>query len=244
MIDERIVRKISALLARADAERNDNEHEREIAMRQANALMARHSLTIATLNEEEQKQSLGDFIESEDDYGHALWQASIFHQSAKLHSCRAIRSRQNKTIHILGRESNVQVTREIAKYLIDSIKREMPKAWNQLEGKANINRRSFNTSFGNGAVMGVSISVKRILQERKHGQINGEQLSAQNALVLVNSDKNALIETNNYVKNIYPNLRSGATSRSYSHQGYHAGKRFGATVSLNRQVGASTRYLN
>ena len=34
-----VIRKISALLARGDEERNDNEHEREIALRHAQKLM-------------------------------------------------------------------------------------------------------------------------------------------------------------------------------------------------------------
>ncbi len=34
-----VIRKIKACLARADAERNANEHERATALRQANALM-------------------------------------------------------------------------------------------------------------------------------------------------------------------------------------------------------------
>jgi len=38
---ETAIEKIQKLLARADADRNDNDHEREIALRQANALMAK-----------------------------------------------------------------------------------------------------------------------------------------------------------------------------------------------------------
>ena len=40
-----VIRKISALLARGDEERNDNEHEREIALRHAQKLMDEYNIS-------------------------------------------------------------------------------------------------------------------------------------------------------------------------------------------------------
>lgn len=59
MTDETIIRKITALLARADQNQNDYEHEREIALRQANYLLVKHGLDLATLNKEQQEAAQG-----------------------------------------------------------------------------------------------------------------------------------------------------------------------------------------
>ena len=130
--------------------------------------------------------------------------------------------------------------------MIRSIEREMPIAWDAVEGKASINRRSFLTSFGNGASGAVSDTVDRILVDRKKGRIGDEQLSRSQALVLWNQDKRALQESEDYLKKLYPHLRSGSGSRSCSDKGYAAGRCFGATLSLNSQLrsrSASQRVL-
>lgn len=236
MTDETIIRKITALLARADQSRNDNEHEREIALRQANYLLAKHGLDIATLTKEKQEATQGPMYESDDAIGRAIWKASIYSSIAKLHNCTCIRSPQNQSIHVLGRKAMVEVARSVAEWVIRSIEREMPIAWDAVEGKASMNRRSFHTSFGNGASGAVSDTVDGILAERKKGRIGDEQLSRSQALVLSNQDKRALQESEDYLKKLYPHLRSGSGSHSASDKGYAAGKSFGAGLSLHGQI--------
>jgi len=236
MTDQNIIRKIGALLARADEARNDNENEREIAMRQANALMAKHDLTVASLTKEQQEQKQGPLYESSDEIGRNIWKAGVYHEIAKLHQCQAIKG-QGGAVHILGRKTRVEVARSIADWCIQSIEREKPKAWDAVEGKAGINRRSFNTSFGNGAWMGIRDSVQRILAERRRGQLDGETLSRENAMVLVDQDKKALAETDDYVRRLYPRLGRGRSTSSRSSQGHAAGRAYGSGLSLNGQIG-------
>lgn len=243
MSNEAIIRKISALLARADRSQNDNEHEREIALRQANYLLAKHGLDIATLTKEQRDARQGPMFESDDVIGRALWKADIYRSIAKLHNCTCIRSPQNQSIHVLGRKAMVDVARSIADWVIRSIEREMPIAWDAVEGKASINRRSFHTSFGNGASGAVSDTVDRILVDRKKGRIGDEQLSRSQALVLANQDKKALQESEDYLKKLYPHLRSGSGSRSGSDKGYAAGRTFGASLSLNNQIDGEAKVL-
>jgi len=234
---ENVIEKIQKLLARADADRNDNEHEREIALRQANALMAMHELSSIDLTESEQRKELGELTESDDPLGNALWNSSVYSAIAKMNNCRCIRSPHNKTIHILGHSSKVTVTRDLAAYCIRSIKREMPNAWNGLIGKANESKRSFNTSFGNGAASAIFNNVHKIVEARKQGNIDGQQLSSSQAMILVDIHKKQLAEVNSFVRQTYPHLRTGNGSRSYSRAGYSAGKSFGSGLSLNNQVG-------
>lgn len=243
--DESIIRKISALLARADQNQNDNEHEREIALRQANYLLAKHGLDIATLTREHQEVAQGPMYESDDLIGRTLWKASVYSSIAKLHNCTCIHSPQNQSIHVLGRKAMVQVARSLADWVIRSIEREMPIAWDAVEGKASINRRSFHTSFGNGAAAAVTNTVTRIIADRRKGRIGDEQLSRSQALILVNQDRKALIESEKYRDKLYPRRSAGTRSRSESPQGYAAGRNFGSRLSLNDQLkdGASAQRL-
>jgi hypothetical protein len=243
MTNESIIRKITALLARADQNHNDNEHEREIALRQANYLLAKHGLDIATFTKEQQEAAQGPMYESDDPIGRAIWKAGIYSSIARLHNCTCIRSPQNQSIHVLGRRAMVDVARSVAEWVIRSIEREMPIAWDAVEGKASINRRSFHTSFGNGASGAVSDTVDRILAERKKGRIGDEQLSRSQALVLSNQDKRALQESEDYLKKLYPHLRSGSGSYSGSDEGYAAGRTFGSSLSLNNQIDRRAKVL-
>ena len=137
----------------------------------------------------------------------------------------------------------VDVARSVAEWVIRSIEREMPIAWDAVEGKASINRRAFKTSFGNGASGAVSDTVDRILAERKKGRIGDEQLSRSQALVLSNQDKRALQESEDYLKKLYPHLRSGSGSYSGSDEGYAAGRTFGSSLSLNNQINRKAKVL-
>mgnify|MGYP003340059097 CR=1 FL=1 len=155
---------------------------------------------LATFTKEQQDARQGPMYESDDPIGRAIWKAGIYSSIARLHNCTCIRSPQNQAIHVLGRRAMVDVARSVAEWVIRSIEREMPIAWDAVEGKASINRRSFHTSFGNGASGAVSDTVDRILAERKKGRIGDEQLSRSQALVLSNQDKRALQESEDYLK--------------------------------------------
>ncbi len=85
---ENLIRKIQALLARADKDRNDNENEREIALRQANAMMAKHNLSIVELSEAEQREELGMVTEGHKSLSGAVWKAVVYSAVAKLNGCK------------------------------------------------------------------------------------------------------------------------------------------------------------
>ena len=116
-------------------------------------------------------------------------------------------------------------------------------AWNDFIGKANESKRSFNTSFGNGAASAIYQNIVKIIEARKRGNIDGEQLSSSQAMILVDIHKKQLAEVGAFVRKAYPRLRSGNGSRSYSNAGYSAGKSFGSGLSLNNQLGRRTTGL-
>lgn len=241
---ENLIRKIQALLARADKDRNDNEHEREIALRQANAMMAKHNLSIVELSEAEQREELGELTEGQKSLTGAIWQAVVYSAVAKLNGCKCLRNTSKKIVMVIGHSSRVDISVAMAEYVIASIKREMPRAFDNHLGIGEvINRRSFNTSFGNGAASAVFANVKTILAARRRGQIDGENLSRHQAMVLVDQDKKQMADVLSFYHRQHPHVRRGSGSNSRSYQGYQAGKSYGSGISLNTQIGGRSAGL-
>lgn len=228
-----IIEKLQKLLARGDANRNDNEHERAIAMRHAHALLTKHGLSIADISEAEQNQATGALGRTSVELGRNVWQSGVCSSIAKLHGCTTIRTPRygKQAVWIIGRHLHCEIAKSMAAYVCNSIIIEAAREGHNL------------TDFGNGAWSGVAEQVRTILANMAQGQIDGEQLSSGTALVLVNQHKKAMTEAKETRKTFWPRVRySGYKMRSGS--GYSAGKDYGRKVGLNKQVnGSGTRRL-
>jgi hypothetical protein len=231
-MDNSIIEKIRKLLARADEARNDNEHEREIAMRQAHAMLAKHGLSMADVPEAEQAESEGALGRMSDDIGRAVWPAGVFDAIAKLNGCRVIRNpaRNGKgaSVWVIGRRVRCEITRDMARWLIKSIEREARKGGHK------------GTQFGTGAWYGIAEQVRRILANMQAGQVDGQTLAPGMALMVVNQHKNALVDAERAQKEFFPRTRTGGTQAALGGSSFHAGKSYGASVGLNGQVGRTS----
>lgn len=227
-----VIEKVRKLLARADESRNDNEHEREIAMRQAHALLARHGLTADDVPDGEagadNDGALGRMFE---ETGRPVWIAGIFDQVARLNGCKVIRAARSvrngspARVWIVGRRIRCQITRDMARWLTDSITREARKGRHALG------------QFGSGAWSGIARQVDAILANMARGELDGQQLEPGTALMVVNNHKTALVDAARAVKEFFPHVRGGSGGRCQQGDAYHAGKAYGASVGLHGQVG-------
>ena len=234
-MNDKVIDKVRKLLARADESRNDNEHERAIAMRQAHALLAKHGLALADVEtRDEAAAELGALGKSTvTTKTRAVWERGVYSAIARLHGCyvvqRAWKGEQPR-VYIIGRRLRVGVVRELSAYVVVSIQREST-AWGRDA-----------TAFGVGAWTGVSKQVDIILAQQARGEIGEERVSQSTALVLVNQHKQALVEAHETAKGIFPSLRDGV---GYSHKGsgdaMSAGRRYGEKVGLNNQIGGSSQ---
>lgn len=236
-INSALLDKIRKILARADEARNDNEHEREIAMRQANALLVRHGLSMADVGDVDidgaRAVDFGRLGKVEIEVGAGVWYAGIYHQMALLSGCQVIRSatRGSRKVYILGRELRAATVREMSRYLIMSIEREAARAGYR------------KSQFGTGAWHGIANQVRRILAEQAAGKIDGQQVAPGTALVVVDQYKNAMIEANRMLREEFPRARS-SSHRSHDSEGLRAGRQYGERVSLSAQIsGAGQRRI-
>jgi len=230
---ENIIEKIRKLLARADAERNDNEHEREIALRQAHALLAKHGLEMADVDAPAE-EGFGPLGQIRFEVGGAMWQSLAYGTTAELNGCYVLRrgSRRGCLIWIIGRAMRATVARAMGAYVIASIEREIKARRHEFPWQ---DARSFATDFGNGAVMAVRAKVAEILREQAAGKVGDEQISGERALVLVDQHRAALDEAKQ-LANREHKVRAARRMNVRGGDAYKAGQAFGKGLSLNAQI--------
>ncbi len=221
----RVLKKIQALLARADETRNDNQYEREIALRQAYALMRAHQVSTSDLSEAELNAELGELVrDSVPQPGRTvLWKLRIISAMTILHSCQLVRTAEK--LHFIGREVNIAVAKEMGDYLIRSIMRECTDQ-----------PASYRTSFGNGCAQAIHRRVKEMLTRESGG--NGTDM------VVVNQRDMLTKEAADYLKRLYPNSqKTNRRTRVRDLDGYLDGQAFGGSVGLSKQLKNRQRLL-
>lgn len=230
-----VISKIKKLLARADAQRNDNSHEREIAMRQATILLAKHGLAMSEVEGAGDAHGFGALGKLEISTGRAArWIPMIYNQIGRLNGCKVLRL-PGRGVVLFGRAMRVTVARQMADYVINSICREADL---QHSKTPHVHGRKFRTDFGDGAASGVYQQVNDILEAQKRGQLGDDQLSGSMAMVVVNQHKNALAEADRHMRSNY-SVRSGSAKQARVSNAFYAGREYGRNVSLNTQVGSS-----
>lgn len=224
---QNIIRKIRALLARADENRNDNEHEREIAMRQAEKLMAMHAIDASDIDTSDIERPGTEQVKT----GASLWRASIVGAIAKLYGCASYRtSGRNGTTKVIGRQADRMVVLSIAAWIMESIDRE---ARNTCQGRRE------SRAFRVGANAGVWRQVRQILRERRESA----DRVAGTALVVADYYASQLTINDRHMRSMV-RLRSGSGMSHSSTSGYARGRAYGESVNLSRQVaGAGQRRL-
>ena len=149
---ESVVGKIKKLMALADG--NQNEHEREVAMRFAMDLLAKHNLNIAEIQGSAIKIEIG---EVKGDFRLEAWIVQVLSATCILYYTQFYRSRiwvdffrrTTRDIPIfVGTADNIAVTIEVATWLINSIRLESNRAY-----KSAYERRSFRVGAADSLLM-------------------------------------------------------------------------------------------
>lgn len=222
---EKVLRKIRALLARADEARNDNEHERKIAMRQATKLMDEYSISLSQAMSDEDARDVGEYI-----VGSQRWKSMAVAAVGRLYGCKvySVGKGPGKRCMVVGRESARVVVMELSKYVHKSIEREAK----QFRGYG----RGFIVSFKVGAASGVTHQVDALIRDRAAG----ETVSDSKAMVIVDYYKNELARNEAYIKNeLGITLRSGGRTTASNRTAYWQGREYGSSLSLNNQIKSS-----
>ena len=168
MPNDKIIQTIRALLARASEDQNNNEHERNAAMRHAHRLMEEHAVSMLEVTQDE----LGRIDRETINTGISNWKRSVVGLIASLYGCAVCWTKNEDSKHygdvfIYGRENNRTTVQMISDFVIESIEQE----WNAYEERST--RRNLDKdSFCIGALYGVRdtiIELKKAREEQATG---------------------------------------------------------------------------
>lgn len=235
MTKDDAIRKIKALLARGDEGKNDNEYEREVALRQANALIEKFAIDATELDSDE----LGPRGFGHVRTGSARWKSGLVHEVATLYGCATVRHRRTRTeeplVRVYGRRHYVNLVYNISTWLIKSIEAE--SSTRKPPQRSGESVRAYRNSFKVGAVAAISETIREILKDRRELV---EVHSPGKGLVVVDhfeveKEKNAAVRAKDF-----PYLVRGR-GVSYTGSGYGAGKAYGSGLSLNTQVSGASQ---
>jgi hypothetical protein len=214
-----------------------SEGERDNAMRMSLKLLAKHNLSMATIEESAAPEERGQTIMSG---RNDPWARQVASAVAQLFFCKYYYCAYTKETrcehHFIGLESNTATAMEMARYVINSVRTEAAKF-------AKDNPRSTPRDFAKGATARI---YARCLQLRADAERDSVADAAPGtALVLASVYKQEEAANAALLAAMGTKLKSGKSrEHSASSTGYWAGHEYGGKVGLNRQLGGDRRRLN
>lgn len=192
-IKDSTLRKIAALLAKAEDERGASEAERDAAMAKATELMSKHNIDYAQLNAGKQSAP-GDVADDTIDINGAMnqWQRYLYNSIAKPSFVKVIYQKTGKNsmkIWLFGRPDNIAFVRTLANFLIPWLEGECKHESKRLQLEAQetgefFNPRAFKRSFMEAASSRI---YTRLVTLRKdtgtpHALVTNEEAANQKAV--------------------------------------------------------------
>jgi hypothetical protein len=211
-------------------------------MRMARSTLAKYNLDMAQVETEgktvEDEKRIFQNVEF---YGRP-WARNVAGSVAELCFCSYLfirSSRAKDTRHVfVGRTSNAITASELAAYLVASITREA-KRHQREHMLGNDAFRSF--------AWGASIAIARRVQQLRAAESNNESpdLTKDQSKALVVVQANEDQENKTLISKAFPKIKSiaGHGKGIASRDSLDAGREYGETVSLHRQVGADRKRL-
>ncbi len=231
MTEEKILSRIRKMLTLANDEAA-SEGERDNAMRMAHNLLVKYQLDMSDVDAHvrEKEDPRGHFT----DFGYcAVWArrlrnhvAGLFMVKYYYQSINAMKDRNN----FIGRESNATTAMLISEFLIGSILRESRLRY----PRAAAHQRSF------------CVGAEYKLFDRIAAMLRAKQQEIKEAgygLVLVEQAKVEATANEEFVKSMGTQITTtkARSEAEINHGAFRAGHEFGGTLSLNAQVGATTK---
>lgn len=221
-----VANRIRKLIALATG--NANEHERLVAMEAAQKLLDEHNLTMFDVQGEVDRASNVDH-KALREIKLQPWVRIVMHSVCKLYNTTFfMRKHAGESYHpvVIGTPENIAVTLDIATWLITSITKE---------SKVSFKMQKERNSFKLGAAQRMFERVEELMT--KPAETTGGTTSTQLTVV-----RNALqVANQEYLKQLIPNARTNRTRPLYSsNTGYSAGREYGNSMPLNRQIKAPT----
>lgn len=229
-----IVEKVRKLLNLAN-DSSASEGERDNALRMAHAFLAKHNLTMSTVEASGAEPTEERLRQDSEFYGRP-WARTVAKAVGELFFCEYFIStsyKKNMVYHcFVGKESNVITSLEMSKYLVDSIRKEASRRQREM-GETVSWRRSFAT----GAAARIRARVADI---KKASQFQIEPSSCT-GLILASVYTMESAANQSFIQSSGTKLTLINSTTKPAGSGFSEGHEFGGKLSLNRQLGGSSQ---
>jgi len=230
VVHEKIVDRIRKMINLRD-DKAASQGEIENAATLIQKLLFEHNLTIEEIGSEEKYNKFTFNPDQKKREG--TWISQLYNIIAKHNFCFVIispkhdnpndRQHQSFYIHIVGKESDVEVVEYFCEWLIPKIRRMSEAAWNNYQGHEKRGK------FTRGYLMGCTVGIYKKLESEKE-RIR-EASDDSRALVLKRD-----AELKNAISKMYPNLKTSRLGESSSRDGRAQGYVDGRNMSLSKGV--------
>ena len=228
MSNKRILDKVKKLLNLAE-DKGASEGEVDNAMRMAHALLVKHNLSMADIDELDKD----DFLEQDVVFKNRPWVRRTVSSICKLYFCEYMVhmfDKRHRTRHtVIGRESNVVTAKCIAEFVVRNIALSAKKA-RKLENKDS----RFERSFCEGASIRVVYRVFEILEASKQDKEPGKGLMVIDAYQAAVAENNEYMQQNHNTREIMSRSKNDQDKR-----GLEQGDEHGKRINLNTQLNTS-----
>lgn len=229
MIDkEKILARIRKMLALAENS-GATQGERENAMRAVHATLAKYNLDLAEVEASGREKVEARIIGHMVFYGRP-WAQGCAQSIARLYFCHYIvrlAEKADDTRHyFIGRESNVLTTGHMAKYVVESIRKESKKRM-RAAGAGN----AYARSFAMGAAAMIAKRVDEMMKESSTQRGDGKSLVLASVYQQESEANQKIVDESFTTKKGFDRGK-----RDRDVEAFIEGTEYGEKVSLNRQV--------
>lgn len=234
MEEERVIAKVRKLIALAECAAA-SEGERETALRQAHAMLAKANLDMSSVTAGGQDDRTDGSIQT----NKRPWIRHLAHAVGELLFCRYFFSTAGSADqhHFIGRKDNVTTAREMVTYLVQSIRAEARKQFPS--------DSAYRTSFAKGATSRIFQRCLALRAEaEKASSAAPTQTTTGTSLVLASVYQQEAEANAKYLEDklkielvASKNKERDSTVRTGA---YSAGRAYGDRVSLNKQIGGTS----
>lgn len=226
---DKIIAKVTKLLATANGTAEGGEHERNTAMKMALNLLAKHNLSMADCETPTEGRE-ATIIE------HDLcpWLRVVANSVAKMYFSHFFSSRihgkQRMKFNFIGLESNVATSISMTNWIIKSMRKEAAKARKTFGHGA-----AWETSFYNAAACRIS---ERCIALRQEAEAASKPQATGTGMVLASLYDQEDKANSAYIKDVLGKILTTGKIRMSggSLDGLAAGREFGSNVNLSNQL--------
>ncbi len=233
MVNQNLLEKINKLLALTNS---PNENEAALAAEKATELLTKYNLTLADLGPEEEEDVTAETVETTSRY--VTWKMLILAGIATANGCRAMRSKSNGNMTLIGMQTNITVSQRLYEYLTKAVERLAKRH----KGKG----RAFLHAFRVGCATRLRHRLEQLRKDMEEEGIAGNSESSATPGIVVRSmfEKNDLA-IEEYLNNEGFKVKTQRAEKISSQQGYFSGYQAGDRINIHqhKDTGKTVKYF-